>query len=295
MAASPTRILLLESDPDIRELNQVLLEEAGYLVDTCPARADPVEYAEQTGPKAIVLGIRPGTNQDWDILDRLQANPRTQAIPVVVVSTLEHLAAEAKAAPAASSVVVAPFDIQAFDVAIADALKSPPASSVLPPGTNPVSPAVAFAADELARSTRKIVVRAIRALQSYEPYRSRFVALTPDLVDDLGPLLAAITQGMKRGLPPAEMFAAPTIAESLDHHVQLRQRQGIDAASTIREYESLAAQVADFLASLIGRDNFTARDAFDVVVEIQGYIAELVRQVIRRFALSRPINPNSGR
>lgn len=77
MARHSPVVLLVEWDPDIRELDDLILTEAGYRVTTAPPGVDPVEFAAQASPDAIVVRIRPTERESWRILDSLQVSPRT--------------------------------------------------------------------------------------------------------------------------------------------------------------------------------------------------------------------------
>lgn len=289
MHAPPPRVLLIESDPALRELNETILQEAGYTVETPPEGGDVLAFVEQTHPQVIVLGIQGNSDRSWHILDQLQANPHTRDIPVVVVSTSSRLAAQAKASPQAQQAVVGPYNIWDLETAVANALHHPPPAAVLPPATQPPPAAVAFASEELAKHARAIVLQTIRELHGVEPYRSRFRELTPSLVDNLGVMLGGIIEGLRRSLPPDRVFAAPTMQHAIREHVNLRHSQGIDAASSIQEYQTLTVQIGRFLWSLVGQDHFTAQDAFQLDEQVDRYVAELVRETVRCFAaLERP-------
>lgn len=281
---TPLCILLIEPERDLGELNALILREDGYAVEVPRHGADPVAFAGQTRPRLIVLGIRYGAPQDLQILDRLQANAQTRTIPVVVVTNSERLAGTARATPVARYAVVAPYHIQALENAVAEALKNPPPAAALPPAAHPTPPAVAFATDQLAKNARGIVLQAVCELQGVEPYKSRFAELTPGLIDNLAVMFAAINQGVRRSLPSAEVFAVPAIQRAIQAHVELRESQGLEAASVIREYQLLTPHIGDFLWSLVGQDHFTARDAFEIDQQVQRYVAELVRQILQRFA-----------
>lgn len=282
MSTSQPRVLLIEPNPDLDDLERTILDNAGYRVEASPPTTEPVSYAERTAPDLIVLGIRPHQDQDWQILDRLQANPRTRTIPVVVISTSERAAGAAKAAPAAQETVVAPYDIVTVEDAVARALKRPPAAG-LPVTAQPVPTVVAFAADALSRNARRIVLQAIRQLQQVEPYQSRFRELTPGLVDDLAVMFGAIVEGFRRNLPPEEVFATSEIRQAIEMHVRLRESQGIGLAAAIREDHAIQVEIDRFIVSLIGPAGFTARDALEMGQRLRPYTDELVRIIATEF------------
>jgi len=116
-----------------------------------------------------------------------------------------------------------------------------------------------------------------------EPYQSRFAELLPDLVDNLAQMLEAINQGLKRSLSPSEVFSVPTIQCTIEEHIRLRKREGIDAASVIREYQVLAIHLSQFLASLVEQGNITIHDYVQLNVQVQQYVDELIRIMVRNF------------
>jgi CheY-like chemotaxis protein len=289
--APPPRVLLVEPDPALRELNKTILEEARYTVETPPEGGDAFTFAEHAHPQVIVLGIHGKSSQVWHVLDQLQANPDTRDIPIVVVSTSNELAAQAKASPQAQQAVVGPYNIQDLESALARALHNPPTAAVLPPATQPPPAAVAFASEELAKRARSVVLQTIRELHGIEPYKSRFRELTPSLVDNLGVMLGGIIEGLQRSLPPDQVLAAPTMQYEIREHVNLRRSQGIDAASTIQEYQTLAVHIGRFLWSQVGQDQVTAPEAFRLYEQVNRHVAELVREMVRCFgAQERPSN-----
>lgn len=279
----PARVLIVEPDPDLRGLEVTILADDGYQVETVPDEADPVTVAARTSPDVIVLGIsRPNDQQSWQVLDQLQASPQTRTIPVVVISTSERAVAAAQASPIVGSTgkaVIAPYDIEAFEEAVRHALKNPPPAATLPRTKRQPAPAVVFAAEALSAHAREVAIQTVEKLREIEPYRSRFAELTKGLVDDIGTVLGAIADGLRRGLAPREVFRVSTIQHSIERHVRLRKDQGVNLPGTLREYWILRGEIDGFLRGLVGQHGFTAQDAGDVSKEVHSYILELARVV----------------
>ena len=163
------------------------------------------------------------------------------------------------------------------------ALNNPPPAAALPPAAKPPSKATDFVTDELAKNSQRIVLQTIRQLQRVEPYRSRFAELTPGLVDNIGTMLSAITEGLRRSLTPSQVFSVPAIQRAIQEHVEMRTSRGIGAASAIREYQLLGQEVRQFLFNLVGQDHVGHQDAFELNGKVLQYVDELVRDVIRHF------------
>lgn len=277
MNPSSVRVLLIEPNETLQELNEQILDLFGYRVQTPPPQADLVAYVEQTSPEVVVLGVRPNTPDDLKLLELLQANPQTRQIPVVVITTNPEIGASAKAVPVARDLIVAPYDIDALANAVNTALRNPPPAAALPTAPSVPNEAIIFASSELATHAHDIVLRAIQNLQSREPYRSRFRSLTPGLVDHLATIFSAIDTGVGRGLSPEQVFLNATIRSAIAKHDAERQKDGVTAVQIIWEYEVLANEMESFVTQLVGRDNFSANDALSVTQRIHHYLQELIR------------------
>jgi CheY-like chemotaxis protein len=292
MQTQKPRVLLIEDDSSLRELNTLILREAGYQVETLPTNAEPVAVAARTHPDAIVVHIRYNKPEDWQIIDRLNADPRTETIPVVAISSSERLVAEARAAPVVEQAVVMPYDIDALQRAVAEALHHPPPAAVLPPRHYPPLESLAAAGKLLNAHSREIVLRAISRLQQIEPFKSRFAELSPGLVDNLPVILGAIVVGLQRGLTPEQVVAPPAIHDAIREHVNLRVSQGLTPASVIQEYQVLDDHMLDFLRDHIGEAQFSAVDAFLIARVIHDFTAEILRVAVNDF-LARTKQPQA--
>ncbi|MGB4869444.1 MAG: response regulator [Candidatus Promineifilaceae bacterium] len=92
-------ILLVEDNPDDEELTLLALKESNILNEVVVAR-DGVEaldylftsgqYADRTSPRMpqlILLDLKLPKLDGLDVLKRLRADPRTQLIPVVILTS----------------------------------------------------------------------------------------------------------------------------------------------------------------------------------------------------------------
>jgi hypothetical protein len=213
-------------------------------------------------------------------VDQFQGDPATKKIPLVVIASAESVAAEAQAGPNVDSAIVAPYDITALEEAVASALGNPPPAAALPNGAHPPSAGVALAAKALDQQTRDIVLQTLEQLREHEPYRSRFDDITRGLVDALGSIVGAIATGIERGLSPRVVYATDVVTRDLREHALLRQSQGIDVASAVREIRALGRQLESALAALAGPNTFSADDVAAVAQRIREYIDELTRLIV---------------
>jgi CheY-like chemotaxis protein len=276
MSVHLPRVLLIEESSDLRELNELILRDAGYDVEAITPEEDPVEHAARTRPDVVVVRIRPGATDGWSLIDRLEADPRTEAIPVVVISASEREVITARATPVVREAVVMPYDIDALRNAVARALGSPPPAAVLPPPRRAPPPSLAFAGSTLLAQSREIVLRALSRLQQVEPFRSRFAELSPALLDELPVILGAVATALQRDLPSEEVIAVSAVRATIQKHVNLRLDQGVEARSIVLEYQVLQDQALGMLRERIGQTNFSAIDAFDVARMIDRYFDEII-------------------
>jgi len=127
MAGTLTKVLVIEPDLDVREMIADLFSLTDYHVEPLPEEGDAVAFSERIRPKVIMIGIRPTIPEDRQIVEDLQGNPRTRAIPVVVTSTSEKVVAEAADCANVRETLVAPYDLTTLEQAVATALGEQPA------------------------------------------------------------------------------------------------------------------------------------------------------------------------
>ncbi len=90
LAVGPARILVLEDDPIAAHLLESHLASAGYDVFLCSEPGRAVEMAAELQPHAITLDIIMRPINGWELLANLKTDPRTERIPVVVVSIVDQ-------------------------------------------------------------------------------------------------------------------------------------------------------------------------------------------------------------
>lgn len=107
-----TRILYIDDEADIREVAQMALElDLDLEVRTCASGAEGIEQAIAWSPDLILLDVMMPTMDGPAVLQRLQQDPRTDAIPVVFI-TARAQAQEVAALKALGGrgVIAKPFD-----------------------------------------------------------------------------------------------------------------------------------------------------------------------------------------
>lgn len=84
------RILVMEDDPVAAQLLETHLSSAGYEVLLCTDSSRAVDLAAKFRPHAITLDIIMKPVNGWELLSLLKTDPRTEKIPVIVVSIVDQ-------------------------------------------------------------------------------------------------------------------------------------------------------------------------------------------------------------
>jgi CheY-like chemotaxis protein len=93
----PWRVLLVDDDVDIREMCAEYMTTAGYEVLQAENGAEAIEVAIDRVPDVIVMDVEMPVMDGLEAVLRLEADPRTHGIPVIVLSAngvVEHAKAE---------------------------------------------------------------------------------------------------------------------------------------------------------------------------------------------------------
>ena len=85
-AGSRGTVLVIDDDPDARELIRRLLTREGYRVETAADGDDGLRLAKELRPCAITLDVLMPTMDGWAVLTALKSDRDLAAIPVVMVT-----------------------------------------------------------------------------------------------------------------------------------------------------------------------------------------------------------------
>jgi CheY-like chemotaxis protein len=85
-AGSRGTVLVIDDDPDARELMRRLLTREGYRVETAADGNDGLRLAKEVHPCAITLDVLMPTMDGWAVLTALKSDAGLAAIPVIMVS-----------------------------------------------------------------------------------------------------------------------------------------------------------------------------------------------------------------
>jgi two-component system, chemotaxis family, chemotaxis protein CheY len=103
------RILVVDDDPDIREVVSLTLEDEGYEVQSAGNGAIAMEHLQTWRPDVILLDMRMPVMDGWEFATRYRQTPGPHA-PIVVI-TAAHDAAERAAQISADGAVAKPFNV----------------------------------------------------------------------------------------------------------------------------------------------------------------------------------------
>lgn len=84
-------ILLVDDDPDVREVYRIILETEGYTILEAPDAPSCLEVVAEHRPDLILLDwMMPGVDGS-DALRALKGSPATRDIPVVMLTALDGI------------------------------------------------------------------------------------------------------------------------------------------------------------------------------------------------------------
>ncbi len=108
-AAGPASILIVEDDPDLLTLMDMILTESGWRVRTAPEGRAALALAADEVPGLVLLDMRmPGMN-GWDFAREFRAR-HGRACPIVVVTAAENARRRAEEI-GADAWLAKPFDL----------------------------------------------------------------------------------------------------------------------------------------------------------------------------------------
>ena len=82
----PKKILVVDDERPIVRLVQVNLEHAGYEVVAAYDGKEALEKVEQEKPDLIILDVMMPQMDGFEVMQKLQANPKTRDIPVIMLT-----------------------------------------------------------------------------------------------------------------------------------------------------------------------------------------------------------------
>ena len=119
-------VLVVEDDPDVRDVVKLSLEAAGYQVVTAGDGKAGITHARQLRPDAILLDIMLPEVDGWEVIRALKLAPETSQIPVVMMTAYGNQQDRVRGTLAGAHYVTKPFKLGAMPSMIANAIKTQP-------------------------------------------------------------------------------------------------------------------------------------------------------------------------
>ena len=82
-------ILVIDDDPEVRELISRFLTKEGFFVTTASTGVEGLRIARELKPTAITLDVMMPDMDGWTALKILKADPVLKSIPVIMISIAE--------------------------------------------------------------------------------------------------------------------------------------------------------------------------------------------------------------
>lgn len=80
------RVVCIEDEPEMIDLVRLILSREGYEVVGAPGGIQGLEAVEELTPDLVLLDLMMPDMDGWEVYQRMKANPRTEHIPVIVVT-----------------------------------------------------------------------------------------------------------------------------------------------------------------------------------------------------------------
>lgn len=106
-----TQILVVEDDPSVRGLLQMLLTAEGYDVETASDGLAGLEKLAGAKPALMLLDLIMPDLGGARVLERLRADPAVADVPVVVLTGKLEAVPDLRAALGQDNVIVKPFSV----------------------------------------------------------------------------------------------------------------------------------------------------------------------------------------
>jgi DNA-binding response OmpR family regulator len=84
----PAKILIVDDDPDMVELLQLALTEAGYAAHTANTGREALAQIKRLSPDLVVLDLLLPDLNGFNVCENLRRNPATASLPIVMITVL---------------------------------------------------------------------------------------------------------------------------------------------------------------------------------------------------------------
>ncbi len=123
--ASQWNVLVVDDEPDNREIAETVLSFNGVKVLTAIHGADGLKLIEDSLPTFILLDLSMPVMDGWEMIKTMRANPKTQGIPVIALTAHAMAGDREKAYEAGFDGYIAkPFRIPTFMAELKSCLRN---------------------------------------------------------------------------------------------------------------------------------------------------------------------------
>src|SRR5437867_683913 len=84
--ASEATLLIVDDEPELKQLVARIFEKRGYTVHTAGDGAEALSQVAATSPDLIILDLNLPKIEGWEVCRRLKSNPATNKIPIIMLT-----------------------------------------------------------------------------------------------------------------------------------------------------------------------------------------------------------------
>ena len=95
LAGRQARILIVDDEPQHRQLLEVMLAPEGFLLLTAASGEEALAMVAQQPPDLILLDVMMPGMDGYQVVARIKANPATKGIPVILLTALDDRSSRA--------------------------------------------------------------------------------------------------------------------------------------------------------------------------------------------------------
>lgn len=137
---SPAKILIVDDEPRNRRLLEVFIQAEGYAALQAPDGQEALALAASETPDIILLDLMMPGLDGFQTIQQLKDNPATCAIPVIIVSALDDLAARQRVlACGAADFIGKPVDRWELSLRLRRLLHNPDSNTPTAPAASSLS------------------------------------------------------------------------------------------------------------------------------------------------------------
>jgi len=126
MSNGPADVLVVDDDPDLREIVRMMLCDSGYQVRCAGNGKEAVEAVAKKMPAVVLLDMLMPVMDGWQVRAGA-ADPLWRSVPIVVVTAAEHAQARADQVSDVDDVLSKPFEMEDLLRVVARFSSRPPA------------------------------------------------------------------------------------------------------------------------------------------------------------------------